>query len=146
MKKACLLMVTLSFFICGSGCIKTEEGTIIKKEETTTTAETAPKTQYELDKESTLEAITVSDTTVKINLTNNTAVRAVQFTLEGTTITGLHTTERTTDYLAKFNAENGKIILVSLSRATISPGTGAILKVECKDASKATITNVKIVK
>ena len=134
----------LAISLGGTSCVKTDEGAVTKKDEA---PEKAPAAQaYEMDKESTIVISAVSDTSVTVSLDNSVPVRGVQFTLQGAKISGVRTTPRTGDFMAKFNEENGRIILISLSRAVIAPGTDPILEIDCEQAGSATISGVKVAK
>ena len=85
-----------------------------------------------------------SATTASIDLTNSVPVRGIQFTVEGVKMTEARTTDRTKGFLAKFNAVNGVVIMVSTSNDSISPGKGAIVEVVCDKPDVARLTGVKI--
>jgi hypothetical protein len=85
-----------------------------------------------------------SVTTVNIDLTNSVTVRGIQFTVEGVKMTEARTTDRTKGFLAKFNAVNGVVIMVSTSNDSISPGKGTIVEVVCDKPDAARLTGVKI--
>ena len=87
---------------------------------------------------------TRSGTTASIDLVNSVPVRGIQFTVEGVKMTEARTTNRTKGFLAKFNAVNGVVIMVSTSNGIISPGKGAILEVICDKPDAARLTGVKI--
>ena len=87
---------------------------------------------------------TRSGTTASIDLINSVPVRGIQFTVEGVKMTEARTTDRTKGFLAKFNAVNGVVIMVSTSNDSISPGKGAILEVICDKPDAARLTGVKI--
>jgi hypothetical protein len=144
MNKVLLWVLVLALLMFGPGCVKTEEGAVIKKGGA---AEKAPVTQsHEIDKESTIVISAVSDTSVTVSLNNSAPVRGVQFTLQGARISDVRTTPRTGDFMAKFNEENGRIILISLSRAVIAPGTDPILEIDCEQPASANISGVKVAK
>ena len=82
---------------------------------------------------------------VKVELINEAPVRAVQFDLTGVKITQVRTTDRTKGFLAKFNEQNGKVILLSTAGEEISPGKGAVLEVVCDKPDAASLSGVKIV-
>lgn len=81
----------------------------------------------------------------KIELINESPVRAVQFDLTGVQITQVRTTDRTKGFLAKFNEQNGKVILLSTAGEGIAPGKGAVLEVVCDKPDAAVLSGVKIV-
>ena len=80
-----------------------------------------------------------------VELTNEAPVRAVQFDLTGVKITQVRTTDRTKGFLAKFNEQNGKVILLSTAGDEIAPGKGAVLEVVCDKPDAAALSGVKIV-
>ena len=82
---------------------------------------------------------------LKVELINETPVRAVQFDLNGVKITQVRTTDRTRGFLAKFNEQNGKVILLSTAGEEIAPGKGAVLEVVCDKPDAASLSGVKIV-
>jgi hypothetical protein len=82
---------------------------------------------------------------VKVELVNEAPVRAVQFDLTGVKITQVRTTDRSKGFLAKFNEQNGKVILLSTAGEEIAPGKGAVLEVVCDKPDAAALSGVKIV-
>ena len=82
---------------------------------------------------------------VKVELVNEAPVRAVQFDLTGVKITQVRTTDRTKGFLAKFNEQNGKVVLLSTAGEEIPPGKGAVLEVVCDKPDAAALSGVKIV-
>jgi hypothetical protein len=82
---------------------------------------------------------------VKVELINEIPVRAVQFDLTGVKISQVRTTDRTWGFLAKFNEQNGKVILLSTAGDKIAPGKGAVLEVVCDKPDAASLSGVKIV-
>ncbi|MDX1779548.1 MAG: hypothetical protein R3339_11760, partial [Thermodesulfobacteriota bacterium] len=82
---------------------------------------------------------------VKVELVNEAPVRAVQFDLTGVKITQVRTTDRTRGFLAKFNEQNGKVVLLSTAGEEIAPGKGAVLEVVCDKPDAAALSGVKIV-
>ena len=82
---------------------------------------------------------------VTVELVNETPVRAVQFDLTGAKITQVRTTDRSKGFLAKFNEQNGKVILLSTTGDKIVPGKGAVLEVVCDKPDAAALSGAKIV-
>jgi hypothetical protein len=81
---------------------------------------------------------------VDLELSNDIAVRGVQFTLDGAKPSEIRTTSRTEGFFAKFNEKNGMVVLVSLSGKKISPGKGPIAEIVCDKAGSARLSNVKV--
>lgn len=82
-----------------------------------------------------------------IELYNDVPVRGVQFTLKCGSYYEVETTERTEGFLAQYNKENGKVIVLSLSGAKISPGEGMILKIifDTWEGHSCVLSGIKIV-
>ena len=80
----------------------------------------------------------------QIELSNDVPVRGVQFTLSGAQPTEVRTTPRTEGFLASFDKNSGKVILVSLSGKTIAPGTGPIAEVVGSNGSTSNVSGVVI--
>jgi len=85
-----------------------------------------------------------SETGVNLELSNDIAVRGVQFTLDGAKPSEIRTTSRTEGFFAKFNEKNGMVVLVSLSGKKIPPGQGPIAEIVCDKAGSASLSNVKV--
>ena len=81
---------------------------------------------------------------VNLELSNNIPVRGVQFTLNGTKPTEIHTTSRTEGFFAKVNEKNGMVVLVSISGKKIAPGTGPIAEIICDNTGSAQLSDVKV--
>ena len=73
-----------------------------------------------------LQLVEISEDMVGIDLTNTVPVRGVQFDIEGVQIIDVITTSRSDDFIASFNEENGRVLIVSFSGDEISPGKGRI--------------------
>lgn len=80
-----------------------------------------------------------------VELKNDIPVRAVQFALTGVKITEIRTTPRSKGFLAKFNEQNGKVIILSTAADEIAPGKGVIAEVVCDKPASAKLAEVKIV-
>ena len=66
---------------------------------------------------------------VGIDLMNTVPVRGVQFTIEGVAIADVLTTSRSEDFMASFNEESGRVLIVSLAGDEIVPGEGLIAEI-----------------
>lgn len=82
---------------------------------------------------------------VTLMLDSNVSVRGVQFTLKGAQPVEIRTTPRTEGFFARFNRQNGMVVLVSLSGNEIPPGKGPIAEIVCTNAGSASISEQKIV-
>jgi len=94
----------------------------------------------------TITLLEVSGDTLGIDLTNDVPIRGVQFALEGPEIIDVLTTSRTEEFSPSFNAENGTVILVSLSGDEIAAGKGLIAEILYDDdGDSASLSEIKIV-
>ena len=98
----------------------------------------------ELRKDAILNLVEVTENMFGIDLHNNVPVRGVQFTIEGVAITEIRTTNRSEDFFAGCNKENGKVIMASLSGDEIAPGKGLILEIVCDKSGSARLSEIKI--
>ena len=80
-----------------------------------------------------------------VEMQNEIPISAVQFALTGVKITALHTTDRTRGFLAKFNEQNGRVVLLSTSGDAIAPGKGPVAEIVCDKPGAAVLSGVKIV-
>ena len=80
-----------------------------------------------------------------IKLQNEIPVMGIQFTLTGVKITEIRTTDRTKGFLAKFNEQNGKVIILSTAGDKVAPGNGAVAEIICDKPGSAVLSEVKIV-
>lgn len=80
-----------------------------------------------------------------VELRNDIPVRALQFTLTGVKITEVRTTSRTKGFLAKFNEQNGKVIILSTAAEEIAPGKGVVAEIACDKPASAKLADVNIV-
>lgn len=76
-----------------------------------------------------LQLVDIGEDMAGIDLTNTVPVRGVQFTIEGVAIADVLTTSRSEEFMASFNEENGKVLVVSLSGDEIAPGEGLIAEI-----------------
>ena len=74
----------------------------------------------------------ISGNKVSIDLLNGAPVRGLQFTVKGAKMTELRTTSRSAGFLAKFNEENGIVIMASTTEEAITIGKGAIAEIICE--------------
>ena len=144
MKKLCVISLILCLFLGASSCKKSHvKPTTKMKGEVKKKAQDAMKVD---SKDATLRIVKGSENIAGIDLTNTIPVRGVQFTIEGTKITAVRVTSRTAGFLADFNKESGKVIIVSISGDTIAPGTGLIAEVTCDKVGSAILSGIKIAK
>ena len=85
-----------------------------------------------------------SDKVLSVEMINSVPVRGAQFTIGGVKITEVRTTKRTAGFLAKFNENNGAVILLSTSGNKIAPGKGSIAEVICDQSKSAQLSAIKI--
>ena len=76
-----------------------------------------------------LQLVDIAEDMVGIDLMNTVPVRGVQFTIEGVAIADVLTTSRSEDFMASFNEESGKVLIVSLAGDEIVPGEGLIAEI-----------------
>lgn len=152
-KNVWLMILLFVFAVAGLPVIsKAEKATTeLQKEKPpveTKQMEKAPveKTQA---KKATLKVGSVSGNTAFIELTNTVPVRGMQFTVNGVKLTEVRITTRTAGFLAKFNEENGIVIIVSLTKEEMPAGKGPIAEIVCQKAppsgSAISLSAVKIV-
>jgi len=116
--------------------LKSEKGESLKPAEKSIKEKT-PSVESKTEKKVELTVKALKDNIVGINLANNVPVRGVQFTIKGVKMTEILTTSRTKGFLAKFNQETGKVIILSTTRDEIALGKGLIVKI-IGDKDKAT--------
>ena len=85
-----------------------------------------------------------SGKSVSVELANTVPVRALQFTVTGVKMSEVRTTSRTPGFLAKFNEENGAVIVLSISADLSAPGKGSIAEIICDKPSAAQLSEIKI--
>jgi hypothetical protein len=76
-----------------------------------------------------LQLVDIAEDMVGIDLMNTVPVRGVQFTIEGVAIADVLTTSRSEDFMASFNEESGRVLIVSLAGDEIVPGEGLIAEI-----------------
>ena len=76
-----------------------------------------------------LQLVDIAEDMVGIDLRNTVPVRGVQFTIEGVELADVLTTSRSEDFMASFNEENGRILIVSFAGDEIAPGEGLIAEI-----------------
>ena len=91
-----------------------------------------------------LQLVGISDDMVGIDLTNTVPVRGVQFDIEGVEIIDITTTSRSDGFIAKFNEENGRVLMVSFSGDEISPGEGHIAEILFDGKGDARLSEIVI--
>jgi hypothetical protein len=92
-----------------------------------------------------LQLVEISEDMVGIDLTNPVPVRGVQFMIEGVEIIDVLTTSRSDDFIASFNEENGKVLMVSFSGDEIAPGEGRIAEILFDGSGLARLSEIVIV-
>jgi len=98
----------------------------------------------EPQQEISLQLVTIAEDMASIDLTNTVPVRGVQFTIEGVEIADVLTTSRSEDFMASFNEENGRVLIVSLAGDEIAPGEGPIAEVLFDGNGSAHLSEVVI--
>jgi hypothetical protein len=96
--------------------------------------------------DATLKIVGGSGNTLGIELTNSIPILGVQFSLEGAHMNEIRTTSRTKGFLADFNKEAGKVVLLSTSGDKIASGSGLIAELVCDKIDSASLSEIKIVK
>jgi hypothetical protein len=96
-------------------------------------------------KEPSLKVTSRGKNAVTLELQNEVPVRALQFTVTEAKITEVRTTGRTKGFLAKFNEQNGKVIILSTAGEEIASGKGAITEIVCDKPASAKLVDVTIV-
>ena len=91
-----------------------------------------------------LQLVDIAEDMVGIDLTNTVPVRGVQFTIEGVVITDVLTTSRSEDFMASFNEENGRVLIVSLAGHEIVPGEGLIAEILIDGNGPARLSEIVI--
>ena len=92
-----------------------------------------------------LQLVDIAEDMVGIDLTNTVPVRGVQFTIEGVAITDVLTTSRSEDFMASFNEENGRVLMVSLAGDEIASGEGLIAEILFDGNGPAHVSEIVIV-
>jgi delta 1-pyrroline-5-carboxylate dehydrogenase len=152
MKVLFLVTITVFLFLGVSSCNRVEEQSTTKAvEESGGNADkTVRKKQILIEaagsKDATLKIVPGSETTLGLELTNSVPIRGVQFTLTGADMNEIRTTSRSKDFLADFNKEAGKVVILSASGNKIAPGSGLIAELVCDKIDSASLSEIKIVK
>ena len=152
MRVLCLATIVLSLFLGISGCNPVQDQSKTKPvEESGEKAEkTVRKKQILIEaagsEDATLKIVVGSETTLGIELTNSVPIRGVQFTLKGADMSEIRTTARSKDFLADFNKEAGKVVILSASGDKIASGSGLIAELVCDKIDSASLSEIKIVK
>lgn len=150
MKKFCLIIFVLFFFLGGLSCKKSQEEPKTKgveKGEKKVTQKRVQDSRMVESKDATLKIVASSENIFGIDLTNKIPVRGVQFTIKEAKITEVRTMSRTAGFLAEFNKENGIVIMVSTMGNTIAAGTGFIAEIVCDKGDAAVVlSDIKIAK
>jgi len=152
MRVLCLLTIVVFLFLGVSSC-----NTVDNQSKTKTVEKSEKKPDKPVRKKSTLvEAAGSEDATLKIvggsgttlgiELTNSVPIRGVQFTLKGADMNEIRTTSRSKDFLADFNKEAGKVVILSASGDKIAVGSGLIAELVCDKIDSASLSEIKIVK
>jgi len=141
--KDSLIIVLIFLLSVGLSLISPAEETTV---EIKSQKEKAPPIESPTEKKVTLLTIKASSgNAISVELTNSVPVRAVQFTVTGVKMTELRTTKRTAGFLAKFNEENGRVVVLSTSEDRIAPGKGSIAEIICGTPGSAQLSGVEIV-
>jgi hypothetical protein len=152
MRLLCLATIVLSLFLGISGCNPAQDQSKTKpvEESGEKVEKTVRKKQIQIEaagsEDATLTIVPGSDTTLGIELTNSVPIRGVQFTLEGADMSEIRTTSRSKDFLADFNREAGKVVILSASGDKIASGSGLIAELVCDKIDSASLSEIKIVK
>ena len=91
-----------------------------------------------------LQLVDIAEDMVGIDLTNTVPVRGVQFTIEGVELADVLTTSRSEDFMASFNEENGRVLIVSLAGDEIAPGEGLIAEILFDGSGPARLSEIVI--
>jgi hypothetical protein len=147
--KDILMMLLVVLLITGVPLIShAGEATVKSQEEKVAPVKPSQEKEIAIKPESEKQAIlnikAGSGNKLNVDLTNTVPVRGMQFTLSGVKITEVRTTERAAGFLAKFNEENGMVILISTAEARITPGEGPIAEVICDKLDSASLSGIKI--
>jgi hypothetical protein len=151
MRVLCLATIVVFLFLGISGCNPVQDQAKTKPaEESGEKVEKAvrQKTLVEAagSEDATLKIVPGSETTLGLELTNSVPIRGVQFTLKGADIGEIRTTARSKDFLADFNKETGKVVILSASGDKIPSGSGLIAELVCDKIDSASLSEIKLVK
>ena len=92
-----------------------------------------------------LQLVAIEEDMAGIDLTNTVPVRGVQFTIEGVEIADVLMTSRSENFMANYNEENGRVLIVSFAGDEITPGEGLIAEVLFDGDGSARLSEVVIV-
>jgi len=152
MKVLCSVTIVVFLLLGVFGCNTVEEQSETKpvEESAGKVEKTVKKKSIQIEaagsKDATLKIVPGSGTTLGLELTNSVPIRGVQFTLEGADIREIRTTARSKDFLADFNKEAGKVVILSASGSKVAPGSGLIAELVCDTIGSAKLSEIKIVK
>ena len=138
--KDILIALLVSLLSVGLSFISQAEEAAIKVKPEKEKAAVEPQAE----KKATLTLKASSEKALSVEMMNSVPVRGAQFIISGVKITEVRTTKRTAGFLAKFNQENGKVILLSTSGDKIAPGKGSIVEVICVQPKSAQLSAIKI--
>lgn len=152
MRVLCLATVVISLFLGISGCNPVQDQSQTKplEESGEKVKKTVRKKQLLVEaagnEDATLKIVRESETTLGIELTNSVPIRGVQFTLKGADMSEIRSTARSKDFLADFNREAGKVVILSPSGDKIASGSGLIAELVCDKIDAPSLSEIKIVK
>ena len=152
MRVLCLVTIVISLFLGISGCKPVQDQSKTKPVEES--GEKADKTVRKKEilieaagsEDATLTIVPGSGTTLGVELTNSVPIRGVQFTLKGADMSEMRTTARSKDFIADFNREAGKVVILSATGDKIASGSGLIAELVCDKIDSASLSEIKIVK
>ena len=153
MRQLCILVLIMACSLTFTNCKKAQEKAApqVVEKSVDTPQEEEPEPIYvnrmKVDsKDAQLKLAAGSENVHSIILKNSIPIRGTQFTLEGTQIISVRTTERTVGYRANFNAKSGGIILVHTSGGKIEPGEGSIAEIVCQKGGLPRLSEIKLAK
>ena len=152
MRVLCVATIVLLLFLGISSCNQAQDQTETKPVEAPKekVKKAVEKKQIRIEaaesKDAILTLVAGSDTTLGIELTNSVPISGVQFTLEGADMSEIRTTDRSKDFLADFNKDGGKVVILSVSGNKIAPGSGLVAEVVCSKIASASLKEIKLVK
>jgi len=149
-----LSLATIGFFLCleVSSCKQAPDQPKTKPpaepvKQAEQTVDTKPSTvEAAGEEDATLSIVSATSSSLGIELTNRVPIRGVQFTLKGAAMREIRTTTRSKDFLADFNREAGKVVILSASGDKIAAGSGLIAEVVCDSIEGASLSEIKLVK
>jgi delta 1-pyrroline-5-carboxylate dehydrogenase len=152
MRILCLVTIVAFLFLGVSSCntledqskTKTAEESELKVDKTVRQKPTMVEAAGSED--AVLKIVAGTGNTLGIELTNGIPIRGVQFTVEGAHMNEIRTTARSKGFLADFNKEAGKVIILSASGDKIASGSGLIAELVCDKIDSASLSEIKMVK